>query len=330
MLASSSPSSLQWAFLSRGAKPRLAQSSVITWCGWTFHFDRATAHLSAEKLAKLRTQLAELRNSKKILRKKLESSLAPYVVHQHWPYLALLYTDWHSAKGTLQQIHPRLPLHARVINVGFIQVLIQQTFPKSLLLIRSQTRVALRSTCETSHRLASSCFAHDRVRTIRQKPTQLQCYAAADAMAKGEIFGIGGWIITSSQCAWFAEQYSMSEARTIWPALQDTAQRYIAFFETLAQLALAQLAHYAPLSTGLSPCPASDNAPTEAGLDKLWSNAEPLGSFLNMAAAWAAKHHVQFMVTRLAGEKRLGRCTVPQQVGAPPKQNARTASLCTL
>ena len=48
---------------------------------------------------------------------------------------------------------------------------------------------------------------------------------------------------------------------------------------------------------------ASDNAPTEAGLDKLWSTAEPLGSFLKLAAAWAAKHHVDFQVTHLAGEK---------------------------
>ena len=48
---------------------------------------------------------------------------------------------------------------------------------------------------------------------------------------------------------------------------------------------------------------ASDNSPTEAGLDKLWSTAEPLGSFLKLAAAWAAKHHVDFQVTHLAGEK---------------------------
>ena len=86
---------------------------------------------------------------------------------------------------------------------------------------------------------------------------------------------------------------------------QDTAQRYIACFETLAQLALAQLAHQSCSAKHWSftlPA-ASNNAPTEAGLDKLWSAAEPLSSFLKMAAAWAAKHHVQFMVTHLAGEK---------------------------
>ena len=97
----------------------------------------------------------------------------------------------------------------------------------------------------------------------------------------------------------------MTEIRSVWPTLQDTAQRYIACFETLAQLALAMVAHSTCSARRWSftlPA-ASDNAPTEAGLDKLWSTAEPLGSFLKLAAAWAAKHHVDFQVTHLAGEK---------------------------
>ena len=94
----------------------------------------------------------------------------------------------------------------------------------------------------------------------------------------------------------------MTEARTLWPALQDNAQRYIACYETLAQLALAQLAHYTCSAKHwfFTLPAASDNMPTEAGLDKLWSTAEPLGTFLKMAAAWAAKHHVQFMVSHLS------------------------------
>ena len=105
----------------------------------------------------------------------------------------------------------------------------------------------------------------NRIRSIRQKPA-LQCYAAADAMAKAETFGIGGWLITSSHCSWFSE---LSEARTLWPQLQDTAQRYIACFETLAQLALAMVAHRtcSAKQWSFTLPSASDNAPTEAGLD---------------------------------------------------------------
>ena len=82
----------------------------ITWCGWTFNFDCETVRLTAEKLAKLRAQLYELRHSRKILRKKLESGLglliwATSTARHLRPYLAPLYKDLHSARGTLKQIH---------------------------------------------------------------------------------------------------------------------------------------------------------------------------------------------------------------------------------
>ena len=48
---------------------------------------------------------------------------------------------------------------------------------------------------------------------------------------------------------------------------------------------------------------ASDNTAAEAGAEKLWSTAEPVGTFLKMAAAWSARRHVELLVTRLAGEK---------------------------
>ena len=95
----------------------------------------------------------------------------------------------------------------------------------------------------------------------------------------------------------------MSEARALWPQLQDSAQRYSACFETLAQLALAMMARRACSAKQWSftlPS-ASDNAPTEVGLEKLWSTAEPLGSFL--MPAWAARRGIQLMVTHIAGEK---------------------------
>ena len=85
-------------------------SAEITWCGWIFNFDMETVHLTQEKLAKLRKQLSELSASKKLLRKKLESSLgllmwATSRARHLRPYLAPLYKDLHSAKGALKQIH---------------------------------------------------------------------------------------------------------------------------------------------------------------------------------------------------------------------------------
>ena len=294
-------------------------------------------------MAKLRKQLSELSNSRKLLRKKLEPSLgllmwATSTARHLRPYLAPLYKDLHSAKGTLKQIHHSqwqpfldlpsseatvcrqpigvwLPLHAEIVAGGSVDVHSKADIPQVPPAHKAQwIRIAdphradihLRNESRAAIDWLSTCFAHDRVRSLRQPPL-LQCLAAADAMAQDSTVGIGGWIITSSGVAWFSEQYSVAEVRTVWPGLQDTAQRYLACFETLAQLALAMLAHRtcaAQLWSFTLPA-ASDNAPTEAGLDKLWSTAEPLGSFSKIAAAWAAKHHVDFQVTHLAGEKNV-------------------------
>ena len=94
------------------------------------------------------------------------------------------------------------------------------------------------------------------------------------------------------------------------------------------QLALAMLSRRACAAKHWSfmlPA-ASDNAPTEAGLDKLWSTAEPLGSFLQLAAAWAAKkHHVDFQVSHLAGEKNTWADALPRN---KPNFQHRAAQRC--
>ena len=107
---------------------------------------------------------------------------------------------------------------------------------------------------------------------MRQKPL-LHCFAAADARADVDIIAIGGWIVTAQQCAWFAEQWTSAEIRTVWPQRTDAPQRCIACFETLAQLALAMTAHRALGAQQWAFClpSASDNTAAEARTEKLWS-----------------------------------------------------------
>ncbi|CAE7613875.1 unnamed protein product [Symbiodinium sp. CCMP2456] len=57
---------------------------------------------------------------------------------------------------------------------------------------------------------------------------------------KGLQVGIGGWLSTSNAFLWFACTWSMQEIRQTWPWLVKDAQKYIACFEVLAQLALLQ------------------------------------------------------------------------------------------
>ena len=287
-----------------------------TWCGWTFNFDCETVRLTAEKLAKLRAQLHELRHSRKILRKKLESGLgllmwATSTARHLRPYLAPLYKDLHSARGTLKQIHHSqwqpfldslnqeavvsrqpigvwLPLHARVIAVGTTAVQCKPDMvppahkaPWIRIADPHRTEIHLRDESRNAIDWLEACFSHDRLRSLRQRPL-LQCFAAADAMAQGDTVGIGGWIVTANSVAWFSEQYHMAEVRSMWPALQDTAQKYIACFETLAQLALAMLAHStcAAQHWSFTLPAASDNSPTEdfqvthlAGEKNTWADA---------------------------------------------------------
>ncbi|CAE7441412.1 rpsB [Symbiodinium natans] len=46
-----------------------------------------------------------------------------------------------------------------------------------------------------------------------------------------------------------------------------------------------------------------DNTAAESGINKLFSTAEPLSTFLRMVADWAHRHNVQLAVSHLAGEK---------------------------
>ena len=252
------------------------------------------------------------------------------------PYMAPLYRDLRSAAGALKLIHPRmwqtflnaldnsarvalqppglwLPFKAQVIRAGSHEIRCKADLPKVISAQKGTwVRVADPQRAELHLRPESrgalqwlfTCFAHDRRRVLRQKPL-LHCFAAADARADGDLIGIGGWIVTANRCAWFAEHWHAAEIRAVWPQLAEAPQRYIACFETLAQLALAMTARRSLGAQQWTFClpAASDNTAAEAQTEKLWSTAEPLGSFLKLTAAWAARHHIELLVTHLAGER---------------------------
>ena len=96
--------------------------------------------------------------------------------------------------------------------------------------------------------------------------------------------------------------HARSQATVASPDQGSTAIRS---FETLAQFALAMMAYATQHSTRWSfALPSStDDTPSEAGLNKLWSMSEPIGSFLKLAAQWAALHRVDLMVTHVAEKK---------------------------
>ena len=177
------------------------------------------------------------------------------------PYMAPLYRDLRSAAGTLKLIHPRmwqtflgaldssarviqqpaglwLPFKTQVIRAGSHEVTCKADLPKVIsaqkgtwIRIADPQRAELHLRQESRDALQwlFTCFAHDRRRTLRQKPL-LHCFAAADARADNDLIGIGGWIVTASKCAWFAEHWHASDVRAVWPQLSEPPQRYIACF----------------------------------------------------------------------------------------------------
>ncbi|OLP86365.1 hypothetical protein AK812_SmicGene32558 [Symbiodinium microadriaticum] len=134
-------------------------------------------------------------------------------------------------------------------------------------------------------------------------PPILSSLARADAMAEGNQVGIGGWVSTKQGLAWFAEAYTMEEIRSFWPFLTKDAQKYIACFETLAQLALAMTAKAHHGHTRLSLClpTESDNTPTEGGVNKLFTTSWPLSEFLSLIASWSSANGISVQVSHVAG-----------------------------
>ena len=116
--------------------------------------------------------------------------------------------------------------------------------------------------------------------------------------------GIGGWLCAKDGLHWFSEILSMSEVRDVWLQLHKDAQKYIACFETLAQLALLQMAHSRLGHKYLSfSMPAnSDNTPTEAGSNKPRSTA---WLFLRLVASWSHAHSVALLVSHVSGKKNV-------------------------
>ena len=122
------------------------------------------------------------------------------------------------------------------------------------------------------------------------KQPRLQALAAADACAEEEVVGIGGWAVAASQMVWFAETWTMQDVRRVWPCLVKPAQRYIACFETLAQLALLQATH-SHIGGGrysFSTVSGIDNSAAEAGINKLFTTSWPLQVFVQLVASLGA------------------------------------------
>ena len=309
---------------------KAALGDSLIWCGWKFNFRSEAVSLEPSKLVKLAEQIQSLLSSKKVHKKALQSCLgllnwATSISHHLRSYTAPLYSDLRSPPGTLYNIPSRIwqrflfslnnqavvareipGLHisvsSRVFEVGSHKVRRKSDVP---LLPSSERLTRVRVADPTASEIALTKDSKEALAwllsCVQATPTKplsdphlLHCMSAADAMAEGDTVGIGGWLCTKDGLHWFSEVWSMQEVRSVWQQLRKDAQKYIACFETLAQLALLQMAHARLGHRYMSfAMPAgSDNTPTEAGVNKLFSTAWPLSLFLRLVASWSRAHSV--------------------------------------
>ena len=311
----------------------------LIWCGWKFNFAYETVELCAAKRMKLSAQIQGLLSKPKVPRKDLEACIgllmwATNISLVLRPYIAPLYRLLNSPPGANYSIAPRmwplflhcldsravfvreamglsLPLNSRVIEWGNRPVHCKADLPlmakptgHTWIRISDPTCPVIKMTRAAQSSLA---WLAPRIAAIPTTPLSLppmlSSLARADAMAEGDQVGIGGWVSTKHGLAWFAESYTMEEIRTFWPFLTKDAQKYIACFETLAQLALAMTAKAHLGHTRLSLClpSESDNTPTEGGVNKLFTTSWPLSEFLSLIASWSSAHGVTLQVSHVAG-----------------------------
>ncbi|CAE7243204.1 unnamed protein product [Symbiodinium sp. CCMP2592] len=138
-----------------------------------------------------------------------------------------------------------------------------------------------------------------------QMPRCLFQYSlAADACAKGNDIGIGGWVELPNQpIVWFSEWFTVQDFRSLGLPMKDDANLDITAYETLAQLALL-IAFISITPTGrLRVCiPSwSDNTGTESLTNKLFTVHTPLCFFAQKLATRSWQSGISLDCTHIAG-----------------------------
>ncbi|CAE7322072.1 unnamed protein product [Symbiodinium sp. CCMP2592] len=148
------------------------------------------------------------------------------------------------------------------------------------------------------------CMRPQMPRCLSLPPLDFQYSLAADACAKGNDIGIGGWVELPNQpIVWFSEWFTVQDFRALGLPMKDDANLDITAYETLAQLALL-IAFISITPTGrLRVCiPSwSDNSGTESLTNKLFTVHTPLCFFAQKLATRSWQSGISLDCTHIAG-----------------------------
>ncbi|CAE7223931.1 unnamed protein product, partial [Symbiodinium sp. CCMP2456] len=138
-----------------------------------------------------------------------------------------------------------------------------------------------------------------------QVPLASPVEAAADAMASGDCFAIGGYVnLPSGHNLWFSQHWVMADFSFAGLDLSNDAQSYIASWETLAQIALLHCVSaavpFGRLRVRIKSW--SDNAGAESISNKLYTRKFPLCIFAQRLALFSAYSSMTLDVSHIPGE----------------------------
>ena len=141
------------------------------------------------------------------------------------------------------------------------------------------------------------------------KPSETSNHALLSPMprrgrcAEENMVGIGGWVITQSAVAWFAEMWDISELRQTWRFPTKPAQAFFASFEKLAQFAFLQSTHHI-----IGHSHVQLHVPRRTQRLASTSSLRPSGRFaiLKLIASWSHAHGKALMPSHIQAKRMSG------------------------
>lgn len=192
---------------------------TISWIGWRISLDHWTLGIDEDKRSRLLKQIYSMISTCKFDVKTVEQLIGR---------LLRLTSAWH-------QLRPLLLPFYRVLHSS----------PSSMFAVNSDewSRILLDVTEDCTIVLSTwaDLLASTSLCISRLPRPQLQCMAAADAMADEHVAGLGGYIqFPSGLSGWFQLKITHADFPTGVKWGQDSLQKHISAFELLAQCLLLQ------------------------------------------------------------------------------------------
>ena len=322
--------------------PKLQLGFQTRWIGWELHFRMGCVSIPADKLEKLGECICVALKGKYCDRLDLHKicGLLQWLFKLFpaaRPWLRFLYLDlnrppgtlfslqqgqWHTFLGCLSEdLHFRKVPFGAAISVGskVLSVRHREVHCKADLgrVPLGHRRIWLRIADPASKRRRLSLLSRDLLQfwlhwaklppfyKALQAPATLNVEAAADAMASGSEFGIGGYIRSSAGTIWFSEHFTVADFAFASIPLKSRASDDISSYECLAQIALVVLLR--------SRCPGArcrirlasfcDNTGAESAANTFYSATLPLAAFAQRLALLSSFCGILLDVSHIAGPK---------------------------